>query len=100
MSTYSDALSERSLDRLTQLLRRHEKKAKASLSLSAEVIEAADLIAGRSQRSAFVERAVRAYIRHVMRQARHRQDLQAIDARADVTNRESDDLLDLQAWPE
>jgi metal-responsive CopG/Arc/MetJ family transcriptional regulator len=100
MSTYSDALTERRLDQLARLLRRHEKKAKTSLSLSAELIEAADVIAGRSQRSAFVERAVRAYIRHVMRQARHHQDLEAIDARADVTNRESDGLLDLQAWPE
>lgn len=100
MSAYSDALTERGLEQLTRLLRRHDKKAKASLSLSAELIEAADLIAGRSQRSAFVERAVRAYIRHVMRQARHRQDLEAINSRADVTNRESDDLLDLQAWPE
>jgi metal-responsive CopG/Arc/MetJ family transcriptional regulator len=100
MTAYSIDLSERSLELLTQLLRRHDKKAKASLSLSAEVIEAADLIAGRSQRSAFVERAVRAYIRRVMRQARHRQDLEAINAQADVTNKESDDLLDLQAWPE
>ena len=100
MRAYSRDLSERGLELLTQLLRRHDKKAKASLSLSAEVIEAADLIAGRSQRSAFVERAVRAYIRRVMRQARHRQDLEAINAHAEVTNKESDDLLDLQAWPE
>jgi metal-responsive CopG/Arc/MetJ family transcriptional regulator len=100
MSTYADALTQRSLDRLARLLRRREKKAKTSLSLSAELIEAADFIAGRSQRSAFVERAVRVYLRHVMRQARHRRDLAAIDARAEVTNRESDGLLDLQAWPE
>jgi metal-responsive CopG/Arc/MetJ family transcriptional regulator len=66
-----------------------------SVRLPVDLIEAADLLAGYSARSALVEYAVRAYIRQIVRQARHRQDLEAINAGADVTNRESDDLLEL-----
>jgi hypothetical protein len=47
-----------------------------------------------------VERAVRAYLRAMVRRARRVHDLQAINARAEITNRESDDLLSLQSWPE
>jgi metal-responsive CopG/Arc/MetJ family transcriptional regulator len=79
---------------------RREKKAKASITLSAEILRAADAVAGRAQRSALVERAMRAYLRELVREARSAHDLAAINASAEVTNRESDELLDLQAWPE
>ncbi len=93
-------LSPRQLAELERLMARREKKAKASITISAEVLRAADLVAGAAQRSALVERAVRAYLSELARQARNAHDVAAIDARADVTNRESDDLLDFQAWPE
>jgi metal-responsive CopG/Arc/MetJ family transcriptional regulator len=83
-----------------RLLGEHEKKAKASVSLSGELIRAADAVAGKAQRSALVERAVRAYLRSMLRRARRAHDLQAINASAEITNRESDDLLSLQSWPE
>ena len=86
--------------KLQRLLSRREKKAKASVSLSGELLRAADAVAGKAQRSALVERAVRAYLKSLVRKARYQHDLAAINAQADRTNRESDDLLGLQAWPE
>jgi metal-responsive CopG/Arc/MetJ family transcriptional regulator len=83
-----------------RVLREARNKEKVSLSLSAELVEAADLIAGKAQRSALVERALRHYLNRLIRTARHRHDLDRIDAKAPLTNRESDRLLDLQAWPE
>ena len=65
-----------------------------------ELIRATDALAGKAQRSAFVERAVRQYLHAILRRARHEHDLQAIAAQAEGTNRESDQLLELQAWPE
>ncbi|MBA2706185.1 MAG: hypothetical protein H0U59_00070 [Gemmatimonadaceae bacterium] len=94
------ALSLRTQAELERLLARRDKKAKASVSLGGEVIRAADVIAGKAQRSALVERAVRSYLRSILRRARDERDLQAINARAAVTNRESDRAIDLQSWPE
>lgn len=96
----SHELSEKRAEELKRLLQKRQKKAKASVTLSNELIEAADVIAGKAQRSAFVERAVRRYLKVLLRRVRYRHDLKAINAKAEVTNRESDDLLHLQAWPE
>jgi hypothetical protein len=85
---------------LERILKRKEKKTNASVSLSREVIRAADAVAGKAGRSALVERAIRRYFRVMLRRARSRHDLQAIDAHAERTNRESDGLLDIQAWPQ
>lgn len=88
------------MKRVQALLSRKEKKAKTSVSLSGELLQAADLVAGKAQRSALVERAVRAYLRALLRKARNARDLKAINEHAEATNRESDELLDLQAWAE
>ena len=93
-------LSKKRAAELQRLLSKHEKKTKASVSLSGELIRATDALAGKAQRSAFVERAVRQYLHAILRRARHEHDLQAIAAQAEGTNRESDHLLELQAWPE
>ena len=85
---------------IRRVLRRAERKEKVSLTLSAELVHAADLIAGKARRSALVERALRRYLRGLLRRARDRHDRERIDAKATVTNRESDKLLDLQSWPE
>jgi metal-responsive CopG/Arc/MetJ family transcriptional regulator len=92
-------ISERHAAELERVLSRHEKKQKASVSLSGELIRAADVLAGKAQRSALLERAVRRYFRQLLRRVRHDRDLRRIDARAEVINRESDSLLDLQSWP-
>ncbi len=93
-------ISDQDAAKLERLLRKQEKKQKASVSLSGELIRAADILAGKAQRSALVERAVRRYFRQLLRRVRHERDLRLIDARAEVTNRASDTLLDLQTWPE
>lgn len=89
-----------SIAEVRRILLRREKKEKASLSLSGEIVKAADALAGKSGRSAFVERAVRAYLRSLVRRARDAHDLEAINSKSEATNRESDRVLDLQAWPE
>jgi metal-responsive CopG/Arc/MetJ family transcriptional regulator len=96
----SPTLSETTATKVRRLLSRREKKAKTSVSLSGELLRAADAVAGKAQRSALVERAVRAYLKSMVRKSRHQHDLDAINAHADRTNRASDELLDLQAWPE
>lgn len=93
-------LSTKTAAAVQRFLSQHEKKAKTSISLSGELVRAADAIAGKAQRSALIERAVRFYLRSMLRRARHAHDLQAINASAEITNRESDGLLDLQSWPE
>lgn len=96
----ADSIPDRTIAEVQRLLERRDKKEKISVSLSGEIIRAADAIAGKAQRSAFVERAVRRYLRTILRRARDKRDLEAINARARVTNRESDRVLDIQAWPE
>lgn len=99
MTTGLDHLSPRQLAALRRFLAQHEKKAKTSVSLSGELLRAADALAGKSARSALVERALRRYLREIVRRSRREHDLAAIDAHAAATNRESDVLLELQAWP-
>lgn len=96
----SPRISDRHAAELERVLSKREKKQKASVSLSGELVRAADVLAGKAQRSALIERAVRRYLRHLLRRVRHERDLRLIDARAAVTNRESDAVLDLQSWPE
>ena len=92
-------LSPRRVSEVQRLLYQREKKAKTSVSLSGELIRASDAIAGTDQRSAFVERAVRAYIKAMIRRAQRAHDLAAINAHAATTNRESGQLLEIQVWP-
>ena len=89
--------------RVQRLLGSAGRKTKASLSLSGPIVNATDLVAGKARRSAFVEKAVRSYLRALLRREQSVQDehdLQLINASAEATNRASDDLLRIQAWPE
>jgi metal-responsive CopG/Arc/MetJ family transcriptional regulator len=100
MQSETALLSPQRAAELERLLGKHERKAKTSISLSAELLRAADLIAGTAQRSALIERALRHHLKSLLRRSRQQRDLAAIAAQAMVTNRESDELLALQAWPE
>lgn len=82
------------------MLARHENKVKTSVTLSGELVEAADLLAGASGRSAFVEQALRQYLEEIVRRARDDHDLQAINKNAARSNHDTDALLALQEWPE
>lgn len=86
--------------KLQRVLRQSSHKAKASVSLSGNLLHVADAIAGKAQRSALVERAVRRYLTQLLRQVRDERDVAVIAAGALLTNRESDELLDIQVWPE
>ena len=70
------------------------------MSLSGELIAAADALAGKAQRSALIERALRSYLKRIVRRAENEKDLAAINAHSAVTNREAEKVLELQAWPE
>lgn len=93
-------MTDKTLDSLLGLIQSRQKKVKASLSIASGLIEVTDKLAGKSQRSAFVEHALRRYLRAHLVRIRESRDLAAIDAQASVTNRESDRLLELQTWPE
>ncbi|MDX2206496.1 MAG: hypothetical protein SFU57_02525 [Gemmatimonadales bacterium] len=100
MTTDLEHLSAKRAAELQRLLSQHGKKAKTSISLSGELLRATDVVAGKAQRSALVERALRRYLKSILRRARHQRDLAAIAAGAALTNRESDQVLEIQAWPE
>lgn len=95
-----ERLSAKRVAELERLLSQRGKKAKTSISLSGELLRATDVVAGKAQRSALVERALRRYLKSILRRARHQRDLRLIADRAAVTNRESSLVLALQAWPE
>ena len=90
---------DKTITEISRHLQRREKKEKTSVSLSGELIAAADALAGKAQRSALIERALRTYLRRMIRRHQNEKDLVAINAHASVTNRESDWLLEIQSWP-
>ncbi|MFN8474999.1 MAG: ribbon-helix-helix protein, CopG family [Anaerolineae bacterium] len=75
-------------------------KIKTSITLSEEVVEAIDRIAGeRNNRSEFIEEAVRAYIADITRQRLNARDLDIINQHADALNEEALDVLSYQVIP-
>mgnify|MGYP001586694847 CR=1 FL=1 len=77
------------LRRVSELLHTPGKKAKASVTIARGLLEAADDIAGQTGRSALVERAVRHYLRRLVRRARHERELALLNAHAARLNREA-----------
>ena len=76
-------------------------KVKTSITLSQEVLKAADKRAKqqRRTRSDFIEAAVRAFIRQLIRDERNARDLEIINQNADALNREASDVLEYQVLP-
>lgn len=77
------------VSRVSELIRSPGTKAKASVTIARGLLEAADGIAGPTGRSALVERAVRHYLRHLVRRARHERELALLNAHAGQLNREA-----------
>jgi metal-responsive CopG/Arc/MetJ family transcriptional regulator len=94
------AITDRTIAELQRQMARRLKKEKTSVSLSGELIEAIDTLAGKTGRSAMIERALRTYLKRIIRRHRNEKDLAVINSHADAINRESGYLLDIQAWPE
>jgi metal-responsive CopG/Arc/MetJ family transcriptional regulator len=73
-------------------------KEKTSITLSTDLLAEVDQLSGRKlSRSAFIEFALRHYIREKRRAQIHAEDLNRINAAADQLNAESEDVLDYQA---
>ncbi len=72
------------------------RKIKTSVSLSADLLSAVDALAGRSGRSAWIERSVRASVRRVAKRQRDRHEIELLNTHADALNRESADAIAYQ----
>jgi metal-responsive CopG/Arc/MetJ family transcriptional regulator len=73
-------------------------KAKTSITLTEDLLAAIDRLAGPGvSRSAFIERAVRAFIRHRERARVDAQDLAALNQHAAALNAQAADVLGYQA---
>jgi metal-responsive CopG/Arc/MetJ family transcriptional regulator len=73
-------------------------KLKTSITLSSDLLEEIDRNAGsKASRSAFIEVAMREYLKEKVRRAINERDLQILNANADYFNREMEDVLRYQA---
>lgn len=68
--------------RVSELMAQPGNKAKASVTIARGLLDAADAVAGEAGRSALIERAVRLYLRHLVRQARRERELALLDTHA------------------
>jgi metal-responsive CopG/Arc/MetJ family transcriptional regulator len=76
-------------------------KEKTSITLSREVLEAIDRLAGNKRsRSAIIERVLRRYLRERKRAETQRRDLERINQAWEQLNAEASDVLDYQAAQE
>lgn len=74
------------LARVSESIRAPASKAKTSVTISRTLLAAADDVAGTSGRSALIERALRQYLRRLVRRARHERELSLIDLHAEKLN--------------
>lgn len=81
---------------LAALVEHPDRKAKTSVTLSGNLLEVIDALAGQSQRSAWIERAVRAYTRRQLRRERDALELQRLNQHAAALNAEGDDVAAYQ----
>ena len=72
-------------------------RVKTSITLPEDLLKSIDQADGN--RSAFIERASRAYLVRVEKAKREANDIEIIDAHADRLNKEAMDVLDYQGLP-
>jgi metal-responsive CopG/Arc/MetJ family transcriptional regulator len=82
--------------RLKTLLNSRSKKAKTSVTISEDLLAAADELAGKSHRSELIEDAVRAHLRRHVKRARHERELAILNRHADALNAEAAETLEYQ----
>lgn len=70
------------LSRASEQVRAPGRKAKASVTIAKGLLAVADDLAGEAGRSALIERALRLYLRQLVRRARHDKELVLLDAHA------------------
>ena len=72
-------------------------KTKTSITLSEELLEKIDgIIKGHTNRSSFIEQAIRHYLVTKEREQRNKADLAIINENADSLNREARDVISYQ----
>lgn len=76
-------------------------KVKTSITLSADVLKAVDKRTRQQKttRSGFIEAAVQAFIRQLIREEQNARDLEIINRHADALNKEAADVLEYQVLP-
>jgi hypothetical protein len=95
MSTKS--LSANQLAALSALIASPATKAKASITLSGNLLKVIDSLAGAAQRSAWIERAVQSYAARQLKERRRERELVLLNRHADALNAEGDESATYQA---
>jgi metal-responsive CopG/Arc/MetJ family transcriptional regulator len=90
-------LSSSQLAALSALIAAPASKAKASITLSGNLLKVIDTLAGASQRSAWIERAVQSYAARQLKEQRRERELALLNKHADALNAEGDDSAAYQA---
>lgn len=83
--------------KLSKLVASRSKKAKTSVSISADLLAAADELAGKSRRSELFEYAVRSMMRRLVKRARHERELAILNDQAEALNADAAETLEFQA---
>ena len=73
------------------------RKVKTSVSLSESLLQAVDALAGKSSRSAWIERSVRAAVQRALRRRRDEGELRLLNQHAERLNREGEEASAYQA---
>jgi metal-responsive CopG/Arc/MetJ family transcriptional regulator len=90
-------LSPHQLAALTSLVATPARKAKASVTLSGNLLKVIDALAGSSHRSAWIERALRSYARRQLKQQRRTRELELLNRHAKTLNDEGADSAAYQS---
>jgi hypothetical protein len=96
-SMSAKTLSPSQLAALSALIAAPASKAKASITLSGNLLKVIDTLAGAAQRSAWIERAVQSYAARQLREQRRERELALLNKHADALNAEGDDSAAYQA---
>jgi hypothetical protein len=91
------SLSANQLAALSALIATPATKAKASITLSGNLLKVIDSLAGAAQRSAWIERAVQSYAVRQLKERRRERELALLNKHADALNAEGDDSASYQA---
>ncbi len=90
-------LTPNQLAALSALLAKPAGKAKASITLSGNLLKVIDTLAGTSQRSAWIERAVQSYTARELKERRREREIALLNKHADALNTEGADSAAYQA---
>jgi hypothetical protein len=93
----SHTLSQAELADLVAQVHARTGKAKTSITISDGLLKVIDKLAGASHRSAWIERAVRAYALRELKAARRARELELLNRHAAALNAEGDDSASYQA---